>query len=893
MLELKMPINKHNQQRESTMKINFYLILLGLGLLSAPVPINAGPWSAVRNSWLATKIFGKPARTELPVILGNPNYTQETRLPIQDVKPSLWARVKSFFNTRIFNFYMWQDFAKADAQEPLPAPQPARQPALPEDVPVLSTGAAENFRKRLNEIHKEAEAKKLDELAKLAESQAALDRLNEQARKKNHDLETARLHSEEKNKELADVTARATEQGRLIDAQQEEVRTKRAALLKVETEKIATNSRVEKLQEENLAYLHEKNQLAQQLREKQLTLETAEQKATEKIQRLNKTIAEYKEESSKSLYTHSSTLDQLRTAQSALERKTQELAQVNDNRNALVKELEKYQSEKATVSKQLNELGSKSSEEVKQLKNALDAEKKANEQFGKKLELSQLQASTSRADILQLNRLLESKDTTYQKEITRIQELLKNEQTDITLLMEKLEREEKQKKETIKAVTNFEHQMTAVAGRFEAFNNRLTDMNDKLKNNQNQLGKLLQKFPRLSKTTPQLPVVVASQADVNEAIESFDQKLRQAERQGQSSVPSNGQLSAGLLQSTATPKVNRSTTGELEQSFSKLPTSNEQLPIELVDEKRTSPGIEDVLQIDPVTYKHLTGLGEQYLNYIDTDQIAKIPTKTQDEYLDSIRAIYWRMYDRSLAKKQGATELTFVIKDQAKLHNFLLGFVKKVNPEITGTNKDPLSHISFNRYGYSRDASHFVHLKKEHRPYGIDMRYENGQKALLPCGHSHILFGFAKLDKTSMYLKPEHHGLFYLDGFFGHIQEFIVAQVRKNTAFARGFRYLASWCGYTIETDDEGFKHKERIPSAFLKAFAYNLAQAEELTAEQKSELKSTANRWGIQTLYNKLLTNIPVFQDMLGDYNKRFDHTEDRFGNEIKFTSLKLEIKN
>lgn len=436
----------------------------------------------------------------------------------------------------------------------------------------------------------------------------------------------------------------------------------------------------------------------------------------------------------------------------------------------------------------------------------------------------------------------------HEKEKAKLQQSLSEKKSEVDLLIGKLERDESNLK--------------AIAASTQAFESRIKGFSSECNNRLNRLdGKLTKLGQALTTETPSSLPMISAEAGATPQ-------------------------SAGLLQST----LPQGQSGD--DDFVQLSkTPSPELPVELVDNRRTSPGVEDVLQIDPVVYRYLVDLGEQYLNYLDTDQTDKIPTKSQDEYIDSIRAIVWRMYDRSLAKKQGATELMFVIKDQAKLHNFLFGFVKKVNPEMTGTNKDPLAHISFNQFAYSRDASHFTHLKKEHRPYGIDMRYTNGQKALLPTGHSHILFGFAKADRSSMYLKPEHHGLFYLDGFFGHIHEFVVAQFRKDTLFAKGVRALASFCGYTIETDDAGLNRKERIPTNFLKAFAYNLAQAEELTSEQKHELNNAANRWGIQTLHNNLLANIPLFQNMLTDYNRRFDHTDDRFGNEIKFSSLKLEI--
>lgn len=282
--------------------------------------------------------------------------------------------------------------------------------------------------------------------------------------------------------------------------------------------------------------------------------------------------------------------------------------------------------------------------------------------------------------------------------------------------------------------------------------------------------------------------------------------------------------------------------------------------------------------------------GSAYAKKILNSLEKEIPTSTQEEYLKSIVALNWFFYSHALENKQGFEEGTFVIEDKDfKFYNFFMDYIKKFNPAIKGDATDPLAHYSNNPYGYSRDASHFVHMKKKFRPYGIDMRLGNSSELpLLPAQKKHMLFGIVDPDKHHIYVKPENHGIYYADGLIGHIGEFALAQARKPTWVGSCAKGVLGYFGYDIGTDDDKNNRKERIPQQFLTEFTEAIKSDDNLK-ENHADLLKNAKVEGIKTLTKPELANSEKIQKLLAEYRNEYDNVENRYGREIHISRNNL----
>ena len=138
--------------------------------------------------------------------------------------------------------------------------------------------------------------------------------------------------------------------------------------------------------------------------------------------------------------------------------------------------------------------------------------------------------------------------------------------------------------------------------------------------------------------------------------------------------------------------------------------------------------------------------------------------KTRRNYLQAIVALMWYLYSEAINKGQAFTEGGFIILDkELKLYHFLMNYVRMVNPTITGTLDDPKLHSSTNPFAYSRDSSHWKPIQSRWRPYGIDMRFDNGEASqpILPAKKSHLLFNIvAEGDIARLFIKFEENGIY-------------------------------------------------------------------------------------------------------------------------------------
>ena len=131
-------------------------------------------------------------------------------------------------------------------------------------------------------------------------------------------------------------------------------------------------------------------------------------------------------------------------------------------------------------------------------------------------------------------------------------------------------------------------------------------------------------------------------------------------------------------------------------------------------------------------------------------------------------------YKLAIDADQAFSEGTFVIQDTGWLfYNFLLDYVKDVNPSVKGTIGDPAVKFSGGMTAYPRLSSHFVLEQKSYRHYGID--FPRGLE--LPFKKHHILFGKID-DQDRLFIKLESAGLTSRD-IARHGWEFAAAQVRK------------------------------------------------------------------------------------------------------------------
>jgi hypothetical protein len=443
-------------------------------------------------------------------------------------------------------------------------------------------------------------------------------------------------------------------------------------------------------------------------------------------------------------------------------------------------------------------------------------------------------------------------------ELAALEKREKEKNTDQDLLIAKLDREEDTKRAAVGIATvEVEKYTSKIASFSKAVNDRLNKMNGKLNHIE---SKAAQKLSQLN--NPQLPVIIAQTGPDGQAIELI-----------QSAVQSVNPL-------------NKSIIGEIADEF----TADSPSPL-TPSSSPELPGSEDIMQkmqIDPTYYKEQVERGRKYADAIDADHLNEIPRATQQEYLNSIISIGWHLYDLALQKGQGFMEGTFVLEDRNfKLYNFLMEYTKQQNTDIKDNLEDPLLHVSENPFAYSRDASHYVHLKNQFRSYGIDIRFSADQDAqpLLPALKRHILYSKIDQDVDNLiYIKFENFGICKKD-VAKHTKEYLGAQLGKNNFFARSIRNIAYYCNYTIPADSDGSNRKERLVPEFTDAINAAITHEASFTNDQKKLYMGYANLEGFKALYFTPITGLPSVRALIQKYEndpKKYDHMRWRTGQEV-----------
>ena len=273
----------------------------------------------------------------------------------------------------------------------------------------------------------------------------------------------------------------------------------------------------------------------------------------------------------------------------------------------------------------------------------------------------------------------------------------------------------------------------------------------------------------------------------------------------------------------------------------------------------------------------------------------------QDQYLRAIIDLIWFFYDQALAKNQVFEEGTYIIQDpQNRFYDFLVNYLKMVNPSIKDTLADPALKVSTNTFAYSRLSSHFKLEQEQFRHYGIDMRFNALELArtLLPVQKTHILFGHIRTGL--LFIKPETVGI-ALQSIPIHTADFVTAQLRKPGLKAYFNAYLPTYIddllNYYIGTDDNPNWRKERIPQELLEK-CLDILKSEKLTDEQISSLMYRFSTKGIHGVYREIRNAAsPLTQAQkiaLNEYLEQLrkdglDHQQFRYGREVVFTHDEL----
>lgn len=282
----------------------------------------------------------------------------------------------------------------------------------------------------------------------------------------------------------------------------------------------------------------------------------------------------------------------------------------------------------------------------------------------------------------------------------------------------------------------------------------------------------------------------------------------------------------------------------------------------------------------------------------------------QTESLNQIIDVMWYLYSLAEAKGEGFTSGTFVIKDpDSYFYNFLMNYVKFVNKKIKGTKDDTAHHVSLDEYAYSRASSHFKLSQKEHRQYGIDVRF-SGKRPKPPIGgylpipkKTHILFG--KIDKTRMFIKMEEVGLkpgsVLLHGIL-FVKVVLIPKLkdRLEPLLKHIPEEERDIIAHYLGGKEKEEKHRrEKIPQEFFKNCLGILEKATNITQEKRKEHVYNFSTQGIQYLYKittdrpeELSAQLKEFEQYLKELEKEYNHLDIRHGREVIFTQDDLKEK-
>lgn len=273
-----------------------------------------------------------------------------------------------------------------------------------------------------------------------------------------------------------------------------------------------------------------------------------------------------------------------------------------------------------------------------------------------------------------------------------------------------------------------------------------------------------------------------------------------------------------------------------------------------------------MLNIDKIKYfinaYRVTNLSEQeYLSYIQRgrDTVSSLINKNFDQlaldqrktYLSEIISCIWYLYGLAVNKNQGFVDGVIILDDNDQIfYNFLYEYIRGVNSK--GLAKRSL--ITANPYGYGRCSTHFPNDQKTFMHYGIDIRLTNDRTAqkFLPGNKAHILFG--RLANGLTFIKMERYGLYYKDGFIGHVGGYLRLVLSRVAS-----RFIAQ--------KERLLHRKEYMPQWIIKSCKKSSKRAYPLTTIKDVVAKNHYNK-NLDTLIKKIYSS--------------YDHVSLRYGNEV-----------
>lgn len=249
----------------------------------------------------------------------------------------------------------------------------------------------------------------------------------------------------------------------------------------------------------------------------------------------------------------------------------------------------------------------------------------------------------------------------------------------------------------------------------------------------------------------------------------------------------------------------------------------------------------------------------EYLSYIRQGKniVSSIINKKCDQlvlrerklYLSEIIACMWYLYGLAINKNQGFVDGVIVLDDANQLfYNFLYDYVKNVNSK--GLSKRAI--ITTNPYGYGRRSTHFPDDQRTFMQYGIDIRLNKIAQKILPGNKTHILFG--RLANGLTFIKMEHYGLYYKDGFIGHACGYLRLILGKFLA-----KFVAQ---------KERFLHRKEYVPCWIKKGYKNVS---------KRKCRLTSIKDIVENGFDD-----KVFINLIKKIENSYDHIPLRYGNEV-----------
>jgi hypothetical protein len=230
--------------------------------------------------------------------------------------------------------------------------------------------------------------------------------------------------------------------------------------------------------------------------------------------------------------------------------------------------------------------------------------------------------------------------------------------------------------------------------------------------------------------------------------------------------------------------------------------------------------------------------GHELYHQISSGILSGSSSYGQQDYAHDIVALIWVFYEQALQWKQAFHRGTFVFKDPGlRVYSFLRGYVDRFG----SPHKRVHGMISFNPFAYPRCSTHFAEVSKKHQQYGIDVRFGARGKLqyILPANKAHLLFGIVDEQKELIFLKPESAGVYWRNGWLGHVGGLLGA-VGRHCGMHKVFGKTESI-----------YNRCEHAPKQLIKNYKKLLNGARDwLTLSERNQIYELARTKGIHVMF-------------------------------------------